>query len=363
MYILQTYQQILSTVTNYVETETGIKVLPSSPLMILAKSLAKMIYSQQGYNEYIAEQGVPFTATDLTLEAWGTLKSITRKYATAATGNVTFTGTNTTTTIPAGTILSRADGTQYSTDTATTINEPVNITAVTAGTTGNCVSGTVLTLNSAYTGIDGTVTLANAITDGTDVESNDDLRARVIAAFQERPSGGSVSDHVTWALAVPSVTQAWCCSNPLAGNEVIVYVMLDRTNTYEGYPQGTDGAASSETRWTTATGDQLNIANQMYSNKPIGEIMIICSPIKYPVNIEIKGLTNLTTDQETQIQTELTTLFHNTGTPLGTTLYITAISAAIQSVVNTSNFTLVSPTADITTTQGQLLEVGTITYS
>lgn len=363
MYELQTYEQILTTVVNYVETETGQKLLPSSPLMILATALAKMIYAQQGYNEYIAEQGVPFTATDLTLEAWGTLKSITRKPAAYATGNVTFTGSNTTTIIPAGTVLSRTDGTQYTTDTATAINSPVNITAVDAGTAGNCVSGTVLTLNSAYAGIDGTVTLTNDITSGTDVEADTDLRTRVIDAFQERPSGGSVADHVTWALAAPGVTQAWCMASPLAGSEVVVYVMMDRTNTYLGYPQGTDGVATAETRYTTATGDQLTVANSMYANKPVGEIMIVCSPIKTAVDIEIEGLTNITSAEETAIQEAITTLFHNSGTPLGTTIYLTSIIGAIQTATNYTNFTLKSPTTNIVTTQGELPEVGTITYS
>jgi len=330
---------------------------------MLGESTAEQVNSLVGYLAYIAQQGVPFTATDLTLEAWGTIKNITRKTAGAATGNITFTGSNATTSIPAGTILSRSDGTQYSTNTATTINNPVNITAVDTGTNGNCATGTVLTLNSAFTGVDGNVSLTNAITNGTDLETDTDLRNRILEAFQTRASGGSATDHVNWALNVDGVTGAWCNPIPIAGNRVVVYVMMDRTNQYLGYPQGTDGAATSETRYQTATGDQLTVANAMYDEKPVGEIMIICSPLKQMVDITIDGLTNVTSDQEEAISEAITDLFHSDGSPLGSTITTTSIISAISVVVNTTAFTLTEPTSSVVTTTGYLPEIGTINYT
>nr|WP_249211495.1 baseplate J/gp47 family protein [Gluconobacter cerinus] len=298
----------------------------------------------------------------MVLEAWGSLKNITRKTASYATGSVIFTGSSSTQIIPAGTILSRPDGTQFTTNTATNIGASVLITAVTAGSAANTSSGTVLTLNSSFAGIDGTVTLQNSITSGADMEDDTALRNRVIEAFQETPSGGSVSDHEKWALA-SGANYAWTNPTPLAGNEVVTYVMFDRANSYGGFPQGTDGAATGETRWQNATGDQLTVANGMYSSTPVGEISIVSSPIKQEVNVEISGLTNLTTTQQTNIQTALNNLFINEATPLGTTIYVTAITAAIQAQVGTETFTLSSPTSNITTTLGYLATLGTVTYS
>lgn len=101
----------------------------------------------------------------------------------------------------------------------------------------------------------------------------------------------------------------------------------------------------------------------MYSSTPVGEISIVSSPIKQEVNVEISGLTNLTTTQQTNIQTALSNLLINDATPLGTTIYITSITAAIQAQVGTETFTLSSPTANITTTLGYLATLGTVTYS
>lgn len=363
MYILPTYQKILDTVTSQIVSYTGVDLLRNSVLRVLATVIAKAIYYTNGYASYIAQQGVPFTATDVTLEAWGSLKSITRKTATLATSNVTFTGSDTTAIIPAGTVLSRADGFQYTTDTATNIGEPVNITATSAGTSGNTQGNISLTLANTISGVASSVVLTNPITNGTDMESDDELRTRIITEFQKKGSGGTVADHVSWALSAPGVSQAWCLPSPEVSGEVIVYVMMDRTNTYQGYPQGTDGTATQETRYLSATGDQLSVANSMYANKPVGEIMIVCSPVKQTVDFKIDGLSNLTSTQQSEIQSALSDVFHTNCTPLGTTIYLTAITSAISTVAGTNNFTLKSPSQNITTTQGILCEVGNITYN
>lgn len=360
-YSQPTYTTIKNNLINQLNAQVGVKLLPQSVIMILAICMAKAINLTYGYLNYIEQQGVPFTATDLTLEAWGSLKNITRKSAAYATGSVIFTGTDTSQIIPAGTVLSRPDGTQFTTSTATNINQSVLITAVEAGSNSNTPSGTILTLNSSFVGVDGTTTLQNAITSGSDMESDSELRVRVIEAFQETPSGGSVEDHEKWALAA-GANYAWTNPTPLAGNEVVTYIMFDRSNSYNGFPQGTDGAATAETRWQTATGDQLTIANAIYSSTPVGEISIIAAPIAQPVNIEISGLSGLTTTQQTEIQTNLENLFVNDGTPLGTTIYVSSISSVIQEVVGTETFTLSAPTENITTTLGNLATLGTITY-
>ncbi|GAA09689.1 Baseplate J family protein [Acetobacter tropicalis NBRC 101654] len=361
-YSQPTYSTIKSNLVNQLNAQIGVKLLPQSVIMILAVVLAKLINLMYGYLNYIEQQGVPFTATDLTLEAWGSLKNITRKTAAYATGSVTFTGSDSTQVIPAGTVLSRPDGTQFTTNTATNINESVLITAVDAGANSNTSSGTVLTLNSSFVGVDGTVTLQNSITSGSDMETDSALRERVIAAFQETPSGGSVEDHERWALAA-GANYAWTNPTPLAGNEVVTYVMFDRSNAYQGFPQGTDGSATGETRWNTATGDQLTIADGIYSSTPVGEISIIAAPKAQAVNIVINGLSNLTSAEQASIKTALENLFINDGTPLGTTIYVTAISAAIQQIVGSQTFTLSEPTENIQTTLGNLATLGTITYN
>lgn len=359
-YVQPTYNKIKTQMDDYLDSQLGVTLPPQSPLKIQSTVYSRQVYSMFGYLQYIEQQGVPFTATGLMLDAWGSLKSITRKPAAYASGYLTFTGTGTSV-IPAGTIVTRPDGTQFTTNTATNINESVGITASVSGSQSNTPAGTVMTLGAAFSGVNGQATLQNAITNGSEMESDSALRDRVIEAFQQTPSGGTVQDHEKWALAA-GANYAWTNPTPIAGNEVVTYIMFDRSNSYGGFPQGTNGTATAETRYLHATGDQLNIANTMYPQTPVGEISIICAPIAQPVDITITGLTNLTTTDQTNIQNSLESLIISAGTPLGSTLYLTAITGAIQSQVGSQTFTLEAPTANVTTELGYLLTLGTITY-
>ena len=75
--------------------------------------------------------------------------------ATAAGGDVTFTGTNGVA-IPAGTVLQAADGTLYAVDAEATIasgTATATVTADVVGTTGNQDAGVMLTLVSPIAGV------------------------------------------------------------------------------------------------------------------------------------------------------------------------------------------------------------------
>ena len=54
----------------------------------------------------------------------------------------------------------------------------------------------------AYVGV-------NGIGGGADVESDEDLRARVLFRKRNPPHSGSKSDYIAWALEVPGVTRAF----------------------------------------------------------------------------------------------------------------------------------------------------------
>ena len=222
----------------------------------------------------------------------------------------------------------------------------MGITAVNSGSEGNQTSNITLTLQSPVAGVDNTLILSDAITTGSDIEDDTSLRIRTIAAFSTQTTGDTRQEHINWALAVPGVTAAWVPETPLAGTECVFYVMLDRTNQYLGYPQGTDGAGSSETRYTTATGDQLSIANALYQNKPYTEIQIVCAPQRTDIDFEITGLAAATSTIQANIKTSIQSVLHAQGTPLGTSITLASIESAIAEVAGTTSFTLTSPTSN-----------------
>lgn len=336
--------------------------LANSVLRVLAQAFSKVQYLQYDFLDYVSLQCCPSTATDEYLDNWAALKGVTRKAASQATGVISFTGTSGAS-IPAGTVLVAEDGETYTTDNLVDVGSNVGITAVNSGSEGNQAANITMSLQVAIAGVDSTLVLSNAITTGSDIESDSELRVRTISAFSTVSTGDSRQDHLNWALAVPGVTQAWVPPSPIAGTECVIYVMLDRTNSTLGYPQGTNGTASSETRYVVATGDQLTVANAMYAEKPYTEIQIICSPIQTNIDFTISGLSTASASIQAAVKAAVVSLLHDQGTPLGTSITLAAINSAISSAAGSTSYTLTAPTADISLTTGELPEVGTMTFS
>lgn len=78
----------------------------------------------------------------------------------------------------------------------------LDIVAVTLGSTGRLSAGEVLAFTSSIAGLEDNATLVRDIDEGgDDLEDIEAWRARLIAALQQTPRGGTQADYVRWALA------------------------------------------------------------------------------------------------------------------------------------------------------------------
>ncbi len=357
-------------------------LLRFSSLNVLGRALAGLANSQYGYTDWVALQSNPFTATDEYLEAWAALKNIFREAATRAgavtPGQITFpaTGTNQ---IPVGTLVTRGDGVQYTTTSlGTPSGSSVTVSAVAnadptgqTGAFGNCAVGTAMTLGTSISGISSTGAVAVAFTGGADIELDDSLRSRMLFAYQNPPQGGAVNDYVTWAKQVNGVTRAWCNPNGFGAGTVVVYAMLDVTEAaYNGFPQGANGVATSETRGNpTATGDQLTIANYIYPLRPATALVYVYAPSQQVVNFTISGTSGFSAATKALIQSAIAGVFVMYGSPLSSTpgqngtVALSYIESAIAAISGTSGFVMTSPSANIVGATGQLPILGAITWN
>lgn len=355
-------------------------LLRFSTLGIISAVQASMTYLMYGYVDYIAQQAVPFTATDEYLEGWAALKNVYRITATPAEGTVTFTGTNGRT-IPSGTPLVRADGEAYVTTASGTISGgtvtvPASAVADPAGLVGaigNCDAGTPLTLGVAIAGVTSTGAAATAFIDGTDLEQDDALRARMLLTYQNPPHGGDQEDYVEWALAIPGVTRAWCVGNAFGSGTVAVYVMLDIAEAaHGGFPQGTNGVSQNDhgpnagaPRGTVATGDQLTVADAICLEQPVTALVYVLAPLPQPVNFTISGISAASDVTKTAVGAAIAAVFAEFATINAgpSTLNLNYIESAIDTVPGTAGFVIVSPVGNITTPSGSLPVLGTIVFS
>lgn len=353
-------------------------LLRFSNMRVLGDVCAGMSHLHFGFLDWIAKQTNPSTATGEYLAMWGALVRVYRKPATAATGSsVSVTGTAGAT-VKAGAVLNRGDGYQYTLDADVTIGSAGtgtgNITAVLpdasadstgGGAKGNAAAGTTLTFDVAAEGIDSSITLTTAITGGTDIEGEEAFRTRVLEAFQETPQGGSDADYKKWALAVPGVTRVWVVRRLMGAGTVGVYVMLDGStdSNDSGFPTGKDGVSSYETQYPggMATGDQLTVADALYSQQPSTALVYVCSPVKTSVPFTLSGLSGASATLKASINTAIDTVFFNNGAP-GGTIDLSDIQAALAGISGTSGFIIVSPATNIVMATGRMPVRGDMTY-
>ena len=209
---------------------------------------------------------------------------ILRRAAVKATGNITVTGTNGTV-LPMGTIVgtstvagSFTPGVQFETTERAVISAgtvTIPIIARVGGVEGNVEAGTIRLLISALNGISSIVN-ASACTGGVAIESDDDLRERLLRAVMNPVAGGTKTDYETWALEVADVGQATCI--PLwDGPGTVKLVIVDA----DGAPAGSD--------ILTAVKTYIDPDDGLGGGKaPIGATLTVVAPTPLTIDVVVQ---------------------------------------------------------------------------
>jgi uncharacterized phage protein gp47/JayE len=379
----QVIQQINSAQITDQNGNVLVMLLQRAVLRILANVFAGLSYEHYGYLDYIALQAVPVTATGEFLDAWAALKAIFRQAATATQGTATFVCTNNSG-VPAGLSIVRSDGTTFTTTAAALPSDglvTVPFTATVAGTAGNFEGATQFLLGSQINGIGLASTTSAQTVAGTDLQTDDSLRTEMLLAYTAPPQGGDRQDYIEFALAVPGVTRAWVLPNGLGAGTVLLYVMLDQAEAANGgFPQGTNGVATNETRGTAATGDQLNVANQIFApppgqqGQPVTALVTVMAPTDEPVAFTVANLgSNNTPANQALITAALQgmllisanvggTVNPETGAPWPPVTQNDWFSA-VNAISGLTTFSIPVPSGPITPANGSLFTLGPVTFS
>ena len=365
-YARPTLSQLRDNALQQITTSGLTGVLYRSVLRVLGYMVAGMSYLHYAYQDWISLQSVPWTATDEYAAAWGALVGVSRKGPAPAIATIQFIGT-VGASLPVGTPLSRnSDGAQFVTVTAGTVQPTglvtVNIQAVVAGSSGQCPAGTSFTLSQPVNAILPSGQTTADSWGGPDQESDDAFRTRYLYEFSNPPQGGALTDYIEWAMAVSGVTRAWVTS-PAPGT-VTVYFMMDSTYPqFGGFPQGTNGVATQETRGIAASGDQLTLANAIYPERPVTALVWTAAPVAQPVNFTLAGLSPYTQVIKDAITAALTAMFMQRGTATQCTVDPSWWQEAIAAVPGIQTFTVVSPTSAVVSPVGYLPILGVVSYA
>lgn len=135
---------------------------------------------------------------------------VTRKAATAATGQVTITGSQGTL-VPSGSLFATGAGNQFKTSHEVTIGETgsvdADIVAVNAGASGNIPSNIITEIPVAIPGVV-SVTNPAPTTGGTDQEADAELLERLLDKVRNPATSGNSAHYLQWAKEIPGIGDA-----------------------------------------------------------------------------------------------------------------------------------------------------------
>ena len=337
-------------------------LLRNAVLRVMSWVMSGLAYALYGFLDWISLQAVPFTATDEFLFAWAGLVGVLQKDATSASGSAQFSGTLDKV-LPEGTPLMRVDGVPYVTTADGTVDATgyvtVPITASVTGAVTNSPAGVSISIAAPVDGINSGGQITADCVGGADMETQDEVRTRMLQRYAAPPQGGAQTDYIEWALAVPGVTRAWCKPNGAGTGTVVVYVMLDDANAAnDGFPIGTDGVANDEPRAAPATGDQLDVANALYPLQPVTALVYVCAPTPFGVDITLTDLTPNTEEMQQQIQASLNDAFLQIGEVGPSIVYPSELYQAILATPGIGTFTMSEPAGEVAVPAGGLPVLG-----
>lgn len=359
-------QSIFQGMVNYIQNPTnwpdGISKLPNlivgDPLYVLLSAVSVAV-DTNAYAIYMARQAANIsTATGSDLDNKAADYGVTRKPAEAASKAFTFiklTPSVGPTTIVKGSLISTLPDSSGTVITFVTTEDgvlpagqtqvSVNATCQTSGKVGNLSANTPLLVSSAIPGIDG-VQLTENITNGIDLESDDSLRARTLAAFASLATG-TLDWYEQTALKVTGIQSATVVPQNRGPGTVDVFVV-------------------GENNTIPSTDLQVQVQSALNAGRPITDDAKEQTPTALIVNTttQIHLLSGYdTTITSTAVQVAQTKYINGLGTGAGTVGYIYAsqlisVATSVQGVANATTTFIDTPVS-----QYQLPQAGTITVN
>jgi len=226
---IPTVQEIKDQVLSDIESETSVNSpsLPVSVLSIIALAVAGALFQVYKFAQWIRRQIFVISADDDAVFARGNEYGIDPTPATKGRYTATITGAIAGTNIPAGTIFTRGNF-AYEVIALAVVDiagaATITIEPLDFGFAPNLAISDVIDLSTPVSGLPGTATVATVIQSGSNAESLEAYKQRIISRQQTPPQGGSVPDYVQWSTEVPGIVEAYPFR---VGPGIVVYGITD----------------------------------------------------------------------------------------------------------------------------------------
>ncbi len=223
------------------------------------------------------------------------------------------------------------------------------------GSDQTLLADAVLTLQSPITNVDDENNISfNGIVDGTDQESNESLRDRLLERIQNPIAHFNSAELISVAKSIAGVTRVFVEEITPDVGQVTVYFMRDNDLT-------TTIPNASEVAVVKAVLDAIRPANTDTAD------LIVAAPTPITTNFDFSAISPDTATMKTAITNSLTQFFAERTEP-GINVVEEAYNAAIFNTVDTvtgeelDSFSLTTPSGDITVSSGEIVILGAVTF-
>lgn len=321
--------------------------LANSNLNILGIVHAGAIDGVYRYLSWIQKQMFVTTCDEEQLTIRATELTVPRKPASQASGIVIFQALPGSV-IPTNADFVRSDGLRYKSvaDGVESAGEiHVTIKAEDAGSAGNAVALTPISLMSPVAGVQsGGVVDASAIGGGSEIESIESWRKRLLQRMSKMQRVGTADDYEAWALEVPGVTRAWVYPQEMGAGTVTVRFVRD-----------------DDIYIIPDAGEVQDVQDYIDARRPIAaKGLYVVAPTALPIDFDIQ-IDPPTVEVKSAITAALTDLIKREAVP-GGVLLLSHINEAISTAFGEHDHTLVTPAANVMPSAGELPVMGIISW-
>ena len=331
--------------------ETGFVPNDGCDMMVRLYALAAEVQSLLAQADWVLDQSFPQTAQGQYLDYHAETRALTRLPAARATGVLRFSAPSAAVTdyeIEAGSAAMTTGGVRFETTEKATLRKgetsvDVPARAVEAGANGNAIAGAVHVMAVYPVGITRCEN-PEAFFGGSDEESDEKLRERVLESYRRLPNGANAAFYEQEALRFPNVAAAKAVGRARGIGTVDVYV-----STHGGAPEeellGEISAALQKKREIA-----VDVAVKVPAEKSID------------VAAELEAEQGWTMREITDAAQEALQAYF-TGERLGEPVYRAKLASILYGVPGVKNYHLLAPAADVPAGATELPVLGKMTLT
>jgi len=328
--------------------------LPLTTEYAFVAAQSGLSHMKHGRIDYAMRQQFPDTADSEGLDHWASVWGVQRQQPQIANqgSGILVSGTPLTP-IPIGTaVVSPTDNLTYTTSAAAALDTfgqaIIPVAADQPGSAYNKAPKTEMQLPSPPAGVNSFAIVAGVtvgITGGTDLESDDLLRQRVLERIQQGPIVGRPGDWARLALEVPGTTRSWEQPAFLGPGSIGVFFVLDN-DPISAVPNATQVA---------------NMQAYLDAEAPLAYTNVALAPADAPLAVSVT-IDPDTTDIRNAVEEEIADMLLREATPLGFTLTTVVIDQALARAVGEGTFTRTAPLSDLLYTLGNMPITFTVSF-